>query len=86
MHRSNIVRFGGAALLAIVLAGLGRHEAAAEPERRLETALRLLNEAREELRGVHGGGDHREQALEFTVKAARQVEQAMERENHRERR
>jgi hypothetical protein len=80
------VRLSGAALLAVGLAALGLREASAEPERRLETALRLLNEAREELRGAHGGGEHREQALGFTVRAIGQLEQAVDREEHHEHR
>ena len=86
MSRDNRVRLVGAGLMAVVLAGLGlQHEASAEPERRLQTAARLLKEAREELRSAHGGGDHREQALDFTVRAIRQVEQAMEREDRHDR-
>jgi hypothetical protein len=83
----NMSKLAGIALVTVALGGLGLRAASAEPERRLESALRHLNEAREELRRAHGeAGGHREQALDFTVRAIRQVEQAIDLDRPRERR
>jgi hypothetical protein len=86
MNRWQTSRFVGVALLVVVLGGLGLGVASAEPQRRMEAALRHLKEAREELREADGEkGGHREQALDFTVRAIRQVEEGIEFANRRER-
>jgi len=92
MNRWNMAKLAGAGLIALTLSGLEPRVASAEPERRLETALRFLQNAREELRDVRGDkGGHREQALDFTVRAIRQVEEAINserrdrRDDHRDR-
>jgi hypothetical protein len=79
-------KLAGIALVTVALGGLGLRVASAEPQRRMESALRHLQEAREELREASADkGGHREQALEFTVKAIRQVEEGIEFDNrHRE--
>lgn len=88
MNRWKASKLAGVALVTVAFGGLGLRAASAEPERRMESALRHLNEAREELRLAHGEAEgHREQALDFTVRAIRQVEQAIDLDNrHRERR
>jgi hypothetical protein len=73
-------------LLGVTL-GSGRLPmASAEPQPRLEAALRHLHEAREELRGAaEARGGHREKALEWTERAIDQVEEGIRfaRERHR---
>lgn len=89
MKAWNVSKIAGVALVTVALGGLGLRAASAEPPPRMESALRHLNEAREELRLARGeAGGHREQALDFTVRAIRQVEQAIDLEDnrHRERR
>ena len=88
MNAWKVSKVAGVALVTVALGGLGLRAASAEPQPRMESALRHLNEAREELRLAHGeAGGHREQALDFTVRAIRQVEQAIDLESrHRERR
>jgi hypothetical protein len=91
MNRWQTSKFVGVALLAVVLGGLGVGVASAEPQRRMEAALRHLREAREELREASADkGGHREQALDFVTRAIRQVEEGIEfadrRERHEERR
>lgn len=91
MNRWKASKLTGVALVTLALGGLGLRAASAEPPPRMESALRHLNEAREELRLARGDADgHREQALDFTVRAIRQVEQAIDLESrhreHRERR
>jgi len=82
MNRWNTAKLAGAGLLALALSGL-ELPASAQPERRMERALRLLQDAREELREVRGDkGGHREQALDFTVRAIRQVEEGIDFERH----
>jgi hypothetical protein len=86
VNRWNLAPLVGAALLALTVTGLELGVASAQPERRLERALRLLQDAREELREVRGDkGGHREQALDFTVRAIRQVEQGIDFERHERR-
>jgi hypothetical protein len=83
MNRWNTAKLAGAGLLALTLSGLELPVASAQPERRMETALRLLQDAREELRGIRDDrGGHREQALDFTVRAIRQVEEAIDLARH----
>ena len=85
MNRRNIAAFVGVGLLAVVLGGLGVGVASAEPQPRMESALRHLKEAREELRTASADkGGHREQALDFTVRAIRQVEEGIEFAHHRD--
>jgi hypothetical protein len=90
MKRRNTAKLVGAGLLALALSGLGLREVSAEPDRRLQSALRHLQDAREDLRNVRRDpGGHGEQALDFTVRAMRQVEEAIRLERpheHRERR
>ena len=88
MNGWKVSKLAGVALVGVTLGGLGLRAASAEPAPRMESALRHLNEAREELRMAHSAaGEHREQALDFTVRAIRQVEQAIDLVNrHRERR
>jgi hypothetical protein len=91
MNAWNVSKVAGVALVTVGLGGLGLRAASAEAPPRMESALRHLNEAREELRSARGeAGGHREQALDFTVRAIRQVEQAIDLDNrhreHRERR
>ena len=89
MKRRNTAKLIGAGLLALALSGLGLRELSAEPDRRLQSALRHLQDAREELRSVrHDRTGHSEQALDFTVRAMRQVEEAIRLDRpheHRER-
>jgi hypothetical protein len=91
MNAWKAAKLAGVVLVTVALGGLGLRAASAEPQPRMESALRHLNEAREELRLAHGdAGGHREQALDFTVRAIRQVEEGIQAESrhreHRERR
>lgn len=86
MNGSKVSKLAGSALVMVALGGLGLRAASAEPQPRMESALRHLQEAREELRRASADkGGHREQAIEFTVKAIRQVEEGIQFDNrHRE--
>jgi hypothetical protein len=88
MDRKNTIRLAGGGLLIAALSGLGMRAASADQEdRRLQSALRALRDAQTDLREARGEfGGHREQALDFTVRALRQVERAMEFDHRRERR
>jgi hypothetical protein len=92
MNGSKVSKLAGVGLVLVALGGVGLRAASAAPDRRMESALRHLQEAREELRSARGNaGGHREQALDFTVRAIRQVEQAIDleggdRRDRRERR
>jgi len=51
----------------------------------MESALRHLKEAREELRSANRDkGGHREQALDFVARAIRQVEEGIAFDNRRD--
>jgi hypothetical protein len=65
-------------LLGIVVGGSHLDVASADPQPRMESALRHLREAREDLKEVRSDkGGHRERALEATDQAIRQVEQGI---------
>ena len=85
MNRWKTSRLLGVAVVTVALAGLGLRAASAEPQPRMESALRHLKEAREELRsaGADKGG-HREQALDFVARAIRQVEEGIAFDNRRD--
>jgi hypothetical protein len=87
MNRWQTSKFVGIGLVTVALGGLGLRAASAEPRPSMESALRHLKEAREELRGASADkGGHREQALDFTVRAIRQLEEGIEFDHrHRER-
>ena len=73
-------------LLGLVVGGSHLDVASAEPQPRMEGALRHLEEAREDLREVRGSkGGHRERALELTGEAIRQVKQGIIFANRRDR-
>jgi hypothetical protein len=65
-------------LLGIIVGGSHLNVASADPQPKMEGALRHLREAREDLREVRTNkGGHRERALEFTDRAIREVEQGI---------
>jgi hypothetical protein len=78
VNRWKICALAAAALWGFTLANSQPRVASAEPQPRLEAALRHLREAREELsRAIPNKGGHRERALEFTDQAIRQVEEGI---------
>jgi hypothetical protein len=72
--------------LFTVVVGVGQlRPASAEPQPRMESALRHLREAREELQSASADkGGHREHALDFTTRAIRQVEEGIAFDNRRD--
>jgi hypothetical protein len=65
-------------LLGITVGGQHLNVASADPQPRMEDALRHLKEAREDLREVRSNkGGHRERALDFTDQAIRQVQEGI---------
>ena len=65
-------------LLGVAVYGGGVRVASAEPQPRMEAALRHLNEAREELKSaVEDKGGHRAKAIDMTERAIKQVEEGI---------
>ncbi|MEO8182742.1 MAG: hypothetical protein ABI895_28240 [Deltaproteobacteria bacterium] len=84
MNRWKTSKLVGVGLVAVALGGLGVRAASAESQPRMESALRHLKEAREALRSASADkGGHREQALDFTARAIRQVEEGIAFDNRR---
>jgi hypothetical protein len=86
MNHWKISTLGLVGVLTVVVGG-GQLRLASADQPRMESALRHLREAREELNGAGADkGGHRERALDFTTRAIRQVEEGIGSTNRHDRR